>query len=101
MDGPLPRGGPESLPAQVERGVELDKGGARRHVGRRDHRAGWVFGIPHRHGDAGGGVTANPFSTPDDIYISKRPQDMCTGIQRPASIIAADFGRDSMGGSQG
>mgnify|MGYP004605013381 CR=1 FL=1 len=27
-DGPLPQGGPGSLPAQIERGVELDKGGA-------------------------------------------------------------------------
>lgn len=78
----------------------MDKGGAQRHVGRRGHRAGWVFGITHRHSDAGGGVTANPFSTPDDICISKRPRDMRTSIQRPASIVAADFGRDSMDGAQ-
>ena len=41
----------------------------------------------------------NPFSTPDAIYISKRPQDMRAGIQRLASIVAADFGRDPMDGA--
>ncbi len=41
----------------------------------------------------------NPFSAPDAIYISKRPQDMRAGIQRLASIVAADFGRDPMDGA--
>ena len=41
----------------------------------------------------------NPFSTPDAIFISKRPQDMRAGIQRLASIVAADFGRDPMDGA--
>lgn len=41
----------------------------------------------------------NPFTTPDAIYISKRPQDMRAGIQRLASIVAADFGRDPMDGA--
>ena len=41
----------------------------------------------------------NPFTTPDAIYISKRPQDMRAGIQRLASIVAADFGRDPMDGT--
>lgn len=47
----------------------------------------------------GGGVAVNPFTTPDAIYISKRPQDMRAGIQRLASIVAADFGRDPMDGA--
>ena len=34
MDGPPSRGGPRSLPAQVERGVELDEGDARASVNR-------------------------------------------------------------------
>lgn len=41
----------------------------------------------------------NPFTTPDAIYISKRPQDMRAGIQRLASIVATDFGRDPMDGA--
>ncbi len=41
----------------------------------------------------------NPFSTPDAIYISKRPQDMRAGMQRLAAIVAADFGRDPMDGA--
>ena len=41
----------------------------------------------------------NPFTTPDAIYISKRPQDMRAGIQRLASIVAADLGRDPMDGA--
>lgn len=41
----------------------------------------------------------NPFAAPDAIYISKRPQDMRAGIQRLASIVAADFGRDPMDGA--
>lgn len=41
----------------------------------------------------------NPFTTPDAIYISKRPQDMRAGIQRLAAIAAADFGRDPMDGA--
>lgn len=41
----------------------------------------------------------NPFSTPDAIYISKRPQDMRAGIHRLAAIVAADFGRDPMDGA--
>ena len=30
----------------------------------------------------------NPFTTPDAIYISKRPQDMRAGIQRLAAVKA-------------
>ena len=41
----------------------------------------------------------NPFTTPDAIYISKKPQDMRAGIQRLAAIVAADFGRDPMDGA--
>ena len=41
----------------------------------------------------------NPFTTPDAIYISKKPQDMRASIQRLASIVAADFGRDPMDGA--
>lgn len=41
----------------------------------------------------------NPFATPDEIFISRAPQDMRAGIQRLASIIAADFGRDPMDGA--
>lgn len=41
----------------------------------------------------------NPFTTPDAIYISKRPQDMRAGIQRLASVVAADFGLDPADGS--
>lgn len=41
----------------------------------------------------------NPFSTSDAIYISKRPQDMRAGIQRLASIVAADFGREPADGA--
>lgn len=41
----------------------------------------------------------NPFSTPDKIFISRTPQDMRAGIQRLASIVTTDFGRDPMDGS--
>ena len=41
----------------------------------------------------------NPFTTPDAIYISKKPQDMRAGIQRLAAIVATDFGRDPMDGA--
>ena len=33
-------------------------------------------GIRHSRGDEGGGVAVNPFTTPDAIYISRKPQDM-------------------------
>ena len=36
----------------------------------------------------------NPFTTPDRLFISRRPQDMRAGIQRLASKVAADFGMD-------
>lgn len=41
----------------------------------------------------------NPFTTPDVILISKRPQDMRAGIQRLASIVVADFGREPTDGA--
>ena len=41
----------------------------------------------------------NPFTTPDRIFVSLRPQDMRAGIQRLASIVAAEFGRDPMDGA--
>lgn len=41
----------------------------------------------------------NPFTTPDRLFISRRPQDMRAGIQRLASKVAADFGMDPTDGS--
>ena len=41
----------------------------------------------------------NPFTAPDRIYISQRPQDMRAGIQALASIVVADFGRDPVDGA--
>ena len=55
--------------------------------------------IRHSRGDEGGGLAVNPFTTPDAIYISRRPQDMRAGIQRLAAAVAADFGCDPMDGA--
>ena len=41
----------------------------------------------------------NPFTTPDRILISRRPQDMRAGIQRLAAIVATDFGMDPTDGA--
>lgn len=41
----------------------------------------------------------NPFTTPDRLFISRRPQDMRAGIQQLASKVAADFGMDPTDGS--
>lgn len=41
----------------------------------------------------------NPFTTPDRIYISRRPQDMRAGIQRLAALVATDFGCDPQDGA--
>ena len=41
----------------------------------------------------------NPFTTPDRIFVSLRPQDMRAGIQRLAETVAAEFGRDPMDGA--
>ena len=41
----------------------------------------------------------NPFTTPDKVFISCHPQDMRAGIQRLASIITTDFGKDPQDGS--
>ena len=41
----------------------------------------------------------NPFVTPDKIFISRTPQDIRAGIQRLASVISVDFGRDPMDGA--
>ena len=41
----------------------------------------------------------NPFTTPDRLLISKRPQDMRAGIQRLAAIVAAEFGMDPADGA--
>lgn len=41
----------------------------------------------------------NPFTTPDRLFISKRPQDMRAGIQRLASAVATDFGMDPADGA--
>ena len=41
----------------------------------------------------------NPFTTPDRLYISRRPQDMRAGIQRLASVVATDFSMDPADGS--
>ena len=41
----------------------------------------------------------NPFTTPDRIYISRRPQDMRAGIQRLACVVTTDFGMDPTDGA--
>ena len=41
----------------------------------------------------------NPFTTPDEIFISRSPQDMRAGIQRLASVVTTDFGRDPLDGA--
>ena len=41
----------------------------------------------------------NPFTTPDRIYISRRPQDMRAGIQRLAWLVTTDFGMDPTDGA--
>lgn len=41
----------------------------------------------------------NPFTTPDRLLISKRPQDMRAGIQRLAAIVTAEFGMDPTDGA--
>ena len=61
------------------------------------HR-GRVGGAPC-HGAEGGGLALNPFTTPDRILISRRPQDMRAGIQRLAAIVATDFGMDPTDGA--
>lgn len=40
----------------------------------------------------------SPFTTPDRVFISRRPQDMRAGIQRLASIVATDFGEGPQDG---
>ena len=41
----------------------------------------------------------SPFTTPDRLFVSRRPQDMRADIQRLASKVAADFGMDPTDGS--
>ena len=41
----------------------------------------------------------NPFTTPDRIYILRRPQDMRAGVQRLSALVAAEFGMDPADGS--
>lgn len=41
----------------------------------------------------------NPFTTPDRLLISTRPQDMRAGIQRLAAIVTAEFGMDPADGA--
>ena len=41
----------------------------------------------------------NPFTTPDRILISRRPQDMRAGIQRLAAVVTTDFGMDPTDGA--
>ena len=41
----------------------------------------------------------NPFTTPDRLLISKRPQDMRAGIQRLAAIVTSEFGMDPTDGA--
>ena len=41
----------------------------------------------------------NPFTTPDRLFISRRPQDMRAGAQRLASVVVADFGEDPQDGA--
>lgn len=62
-----------------------------RFAGKSSGASGWAK--PPRNGFA-----ADPFTASDAVYISKRPQDMRFWIQRLASIVAADFGRDPVDG---
>ena len=41
----------------------------------------------------------NPFTTPDRLFISTRPQDMRAGIQRLAAAVTTDFGMDPTDGA--
>lgn len=41
----------------------------------------------------------NPFTTPDRIFVSNKPQDMRCGIQRLASVVVTDFGADPADGA--
>lgn len=41
----------------------------------------------------------NPFTTPDRLYISRRPQDMRAGIQRLAATVVTDFKGDPQDGA--
>lgn len=41
----------------------------------------------------------NPFTTPDRLFISMRPQDMRAGIQRLAAIVVTDFGENPQDGA--
>ena len=41
----------------------------------------------------------NPFTTPDRLFISRRPQDMRAGIQRLASVVTTDFSMDPTDGA--
>jgi transposase len=41
----------------------------------------------------------NPFSTPERIFVAKRPRDMRAGIQRLSSLIVSEFGNDPTDGS--
>ena len=41
----------------------------------------------------------NPFTTPDRLFISARPQDMRAGIQRLVASVTTDFGMDPADGA--
>ena len=41
----------------------------------------------------------NPFTTPDRLFISTRPQDMRAGIQRLAATVTAELGMDPTDGA--
>ena len=41
----------------------------------------------------------NPFTTPDRLFISTRPQDMRAGIQRLAAAVTTDFCMDPTDGA--
>lgn len=41
----------------------------------------------------------NPFTTPDNIFIYSKPQDMRAGIQRLASLVTTDFGMEPCDGA--
>lgn len=66
---------------------------------REDHRPAGIGRVRHRVRAQGGDVAVSPFTTPDRVLISRRPADMRAGIQRFASIVAADFGGDPQDGA--
>ena len=65
----------------------------------RCRRPGRLGRCAHGVGAEGGGRALNPYTTPDRLLISRRPQDMRAGIQRLAAIVTAEFGMDPADGA--